>query len=123
MRLLLDEMIGPRVAVALREHGHDVESVVERIDLRGLPDEAVLEHAAETERVLVTHNVADFARLHQRWQADGRRHHGVLFVTERAFPQGRNLIGAVVSALLAAEAGGAIPIAGVALYLQPPAAS
>lgn len=117
MRLLLDEMIGPRVAAALRDRGHDVESVVEQIDLRGLPDEVIIEHAADSKRVLVTRNVADFARLHQRWLADGRRHAGVLFVTEQAFPQSRNLVGALVTALLAAHEGAALPKGGEALYL------
>ena len=119
MRLLLDEMIGPRVASALREQGHDVESVVERVELRGLPDDAILEHAAESERILVTRNVADFARLHQHWLAEGRGHAGVLFVTEQAFPQNRSLVGALVTALLAADAGAAMPKDGEAVYLLP----
>lgn len=112
-------MIGPRVAHELRQHGHDVEAVVELTTLRGLADDAILEHAANTGRLLVTRNVADFARLHQRWQAEGRPHGGVLFLTERAFPQNRNLVGALVSALLAADEGSALPGSSHAHYLQP----
>lgn len=119
VRLLLDEMIGPRVAKALRERGHDVEAVVELTALRGLADEPVLQHAAATDRVLVTRNIADFAQLHQRWQVDARAHAGLLFITESAFPQNRNLVGALVSALLAADSGSALPGAHQAHYLQP----
>jgi predicted nuclease of predicted toxin-antitoxin system len=100
VRLLLDEMIGPRVAVALREEQWDVVALVERTDLRALADELVLEHASAEGRLLVTRNVSDFARLDQRWRSEDRSHAGIVMVTESAFPQSRNLIGALVSALL-----------------------
>ena len=45
MKLLLDEMIGPRVAQALRERGLDTIGVVESTDVRSLPDGAVLDYA------------------------------------------------------------------------------
>ncbi|MDQ1683705.1 MAG: hypothetical protein QOC82_442 [Frankiaceae bacterium] len=100
MRLLLDEMISPRVAEALRTAGHDVVAVAEDPALRASPDDALLEQAAADNRTLVTCNVADFARLHAEWHTQGRRHHGLVMVTLRAFPQNRSFVGALVAALL-----------------------
>ncbi len=48
--------------------------------LRGAPDEAVREAAANMGRVLVTHNVRDFLHLVQRWSEQGRNHPGILLV-------------------------------------------
>lgn len=123
MRLLLDEMIGHRVAKALRQAGHDVVGVSERTDLRSLPDEAVLEFAAQDERILVTRNISDFGRLDSEWQAAGRPHQGLVMVTEGAFPQNRNLVGAVVSALKVAAELGQLPGTGQVRYLRPANAS
>jgi hypothetical protein len=41
VKLLLDEMWPPSIAVQLRRRGHDVEAVAERADLRGQADDAV----------------------------------------------------------------------------------
>lgn len=117
MRLLLDEMIGPRVAAELRTHALDVVSVVERMDLRALSDEAVLEFACTEQRILVTRNVGDFARLHHHWLAQGRLHAGLVLVAEQSFPQNRNLIGALVRALALAAADGELPPAGELRFL------
>ena len=100
MRLLLDEMISPRVAQALRAAGHDVVAVAEEVAMRAIADDVLLERATADRRVLVTRNVADFARLHARWQAEGRRHGGMAFVTGQAFPQNRSFIGALTASLL-----------------------
>lgn len=120
MRLLLDEMIGPRVAHALRQAGLDVVAVVERTDLRSLPDGAVLEFAREDGRVLVTRNISDYARLDRQWQAEGTQHQGLVMVTEHAFTQNRNLVGALAAALARAAQQGELPGAGDVLYLRPP---
>lgn len=103
MRLLLDEMISPRVAEVLRAAGHDVVAVAQDVGLRGIPDDALLENATAANRVLVTRNVADFARLHAQWGAEGRRHHGIAMVTEQGFPQNRSFIGALTASLLGGE--------------------
>lgn len=118
MRLLLDEMIGPRVAQALRDQGLDAVGVVERTDLRALPDAVLLELAQEDDRVMVTRNIGDFARLDQQWHSSGRAHAGLVFVTEQSFPQNRNLVGALVQALLLAHERSALPGADEVLYLQ-----
>ena len=117
-RLLLDEMIGPSVARALREHGLDVIAVAESPELRSLPDEVLLEHAHSEERVLVTRDVVDFSRLRQQWSAGGRQHPGLIMVPEQTFPQNRNLVGSLVAALAAAAEDAALPSSGEVLYLR-----
>ena len=119
MRLLLDEMIGPRVAASLREQGMDTIAVAERTDLRSLPDEAVLEFAQSEGRIVVTRNIADFGRLDHEWQAAGRRHCGLVMIVENAFPQTRNLIGALVAAISEAAKREQLPQPNEVLYLRP----
>jgi predicted nuclease of predicted toxin-antitoxin system len=64
LRLLLDEMYAPAVAVELRARGHDVLSVHEADPaLVGAADSEVLSAAVSAERVLVTENVRDFRPL------------------------------------------------------------
>lgn len=77
MRLLLDaHLSGRRVANALRDRGHDVRSVDEERALDGRTDDAVLQLAADEERVLVTCDVKDFARITRSWAEGGRHHAG-----------------------------------------------
>lgn len=116
-------MIGPRVAESLRHRGLDAIAVAERSDLRSLADEAVLEFAQGQRRIVVTRNVADFGRLDREWQAAGRRHSGLVLVVENAFPQNRNLIGALVAALAEADELDQLPGPTELLYLRPATAS
>ena len=81
MRLLLDEMYPPRLAVQLRADGYDVLAVVELPDLVGRTDVEVARWARESDRVLVTGNVADFATM------DIADHAGLLFVSARRWPR------------------------------------
>lgn len=118
MRLLLDEMLGPAVAVQLRDRGFDVSAVVERADLRALADETVLAAATEENRAVVTRNVGDFAHLHQQWSAEGRTHAGIVMVTFSAFAQDRSFIGRLVNALAAAQDQDLVG-PGRVLYLRP----
>lgn len=77
MRLLLDaHLSGRRVANALRDRGHDVRAIDEERTLDGWTDEAVLELAADEDRIVVTCDVKDFARITRRWAEDGRQHAG-----------------------------------------------
>jgi hypothetical protein len=97
--LLLDEMLSPSIAQKLRERGHDVYAISERPDFVGLPDEQVLGLGAVEARAVVTLSIADFAALHSEWQARGRVHAGIVFVSSAAFPQDRAFTGALVRAL------------------------
>ncbi len=109
VRLLLDEMISPRVAQQLRRRGHDVESVAERSDLVGASDDDLLTHAAGEERLLVTLNVADFIALDRDWRTQRRDHGGIVIIASGAFPQDRSLVGALVTSLASAAAQGTLP--------------
>jgi len=117
VRLLLDEMISPRVAQQLRRRGHDVESVAERSDLVGASDDDLLTHAAGEERLLVTLNVADFIALDRDWRTQRRDHAGIVIVASSAFAQDRSLVGALVTSLASAAAQGTLPGHGQVRFL------
>lgn len=87
MRLLLDEMHAPAVAVALRRHGYDVVAVKERAELEGLPDPQLLRAAKLDERAVVTENVKDFAALHKASLSTGQPHAGLVFTLSNRFPR------------------------------------
>lgn len=116
-RLLLDEMMSAKIAVRLREQGLDAEAVLERRELVGGPDEALLERAAREGRVLVTKNVVDFSPLSQHWAASGRVHAGLVFVSTKTFPEGRDWMGAVTSALARAHEQRRLPGPGEVIWL------
>jgi predicted nuclease of predicted toxin-antitoxin system len=81
VRLLLDAHISAqRVAVPLRDRGHDVRAVAEERKLDGTPDEELCALAAEEERVLVTCDVKDFPAITRRWAEAGRPHAGCAIV-------------------------------------------
>jgi hypothetical protein len=74
---MLDAHIsGSKVGRALGEMGHDVRAM-ERMER--IPDEVLLEVAAEEGRVLVTHNVKDFARI-LRQRPPEKRHSGLILI-------------------------------------------
>lgn len=81
MRLLLDAHVsGPNVGRRLDREGHDVRALDQEPDLEGLDDDQVLALASTEQRILVTHNVADFPRILRDWAAAQRAHAGVILV-------------------------------------------
>ena len=70
MKLLLDEMHAPGVAVQLAGEDFDVVAVATQPSLRGMADEELLAYAATERRALVTENVADFMPLATRWAGE-----------------------------------------------------
>jgi predicted nuclease of predicted toxin-antitoxin system len=81
MRLFLDAHVsGRNVGGPLREKGHDVRALDRELVHEGLDDEEVLAIASEDERILVTHNVADFPEILRDWATAGRSHAGVILV-------------------------------------------
>lgn len=77
MRLMLDaHLSGSKVGVALENLGHDVKAT-ETIEC--VPDEALLEMAAREGRVLITHNVKDFARIVQQ-RLPEKSHSGLILI-------------------------------------------
>jgi predicted nuclease of predicted toxin-antitoxin system len=85
LRLLLDEMHAPAVAIALRAEGNDVVAVAATPSLRGTPDEDLLAYGAANQLVIVTENVVDFAAIASRWATDGIPHAGLIFTSPKRF--------------------------------------
>ena len=99
IQLLLDEMFSPVVAEALRERGHRVVAVVERPELRAMPDAEVFAWAAAARCWLLTENVKDFQPIKlQALQANAATA-GLLFTSSRTFPRSRRHVSPLVDAL------------------------
>lgn len=93
MRLLLDEMISPRIARELREKGFDVQAIKrDRPDLESIPDLELVRRASTERRAVVTNNVADFRPLHDRFLASGEDHYGMIFTGDATMPRSREAI-------------------------------
>jgi hypothetical protein len=81
VRLFLDAHVSARrIAAALREDGHDVRAADEERQLDGFEDERLLELATTEQRIMITFNVKDFARLATEWGAAGTPHAGILLI-------------------------------------------
>lgn len=122
MKLYLDEMISPAVAVALRERGHDVVSAIER-DALGASDAHHLALAIRERRALVTYDVRDFSLLGKAAAASNRDHWGIVFVTARRFPPAA--IGNLIDALdvLLADTSRAAGLESRTIFLEKPSGS
>ncbi|MGH2364866.1 MAG: DUF5615 family PIN-like protein [Chloroflexota bacterium] len=100
MKLLLDEMYPPGLAVALRAGGIEAFTAAE-LKLAGRSDAEVLATAVADGYVLLTENVADFARLASERLTAGRHHPGVVIALSSRFsrrPSGIPTIAAAISA-------------------------
>jgi hypothetical protein len=81
VRLLLDEMLSPRIARLLRHAGHDVVAVKEREEWRAADDDRVIEIARHERRAIVTDNMRDYRpRAAAASLPGGPGHHGMVFV-------------------------------------------
>jgi predicted nuclease of predicted toxin-antitoxin system len=88
VKLLLDEMISPRIARELREAGHDVQAVKQdRPDLASRPDREIVRAMAAERRTIVTNNIADFRGIHDRLLAAGGEHCGMIFTFDATMPR------------------------------------
>ena len=80
--LYLDDcLIAKQVARQLRAAGHLVY-VTSELGVEGQDDELHLEAATRLGAVLASQNQKHFAPLHHRWQAEGRRHSGILITRQ-----------------------------------------
>lgn len=88
MRILLDAHVsGKRVGRALERAGHDLLALDRDEALSRLPDGEVLALATRDQRIVVTQNVSDFARLAREWAEAQRSHAGMILIPEpRAAP-------------------------------------
>lgn len=88
LRLFMDEDSMDRDLVeALRDRDLDVATVADA-GLRRVGDRALLEYATSEGRVLYTFNVADFARIHSEWIAQGLNHAGLILGNQQRYSVG-----------------------------------
>ena len=100
MKLLPDEMSSARHAEAFRDASIDAVTVAE-LGLAGRSDPDVFATAATGGYVLLTENVADFARIAADHLGAGHHHPGVLIALSSRFsrrPAGREPLVAAVRA-------------------------
>ena len=98
MKLLLDEMLSPKIAEQLRERGHDVEAVAAS-EHAELDDPDVHDMARSQQRAVLTNNVRDFRPLHvTAVQPGGDGHYGLVFMSG-TFRRTRDDLGRTVEAL------------------------
>jgi hypothetical protein len=99
LKLVLDELYSPAIAVGLRERGHDVISVHERPDLEGLKDEQLFPLLAGERRALVTENWPDYQEQMRKAADAARDHYGVLFTSRTRLPRSKQTIGLYIRVL------------------------
>jgi predicted nuclease of predicted toxin-antitoxin system len=100
VRLLLDEMISPRIARELCERGHDVQAIKrDRPDLAGRTDREIVQRMAVEGRAIVINDVADFQGIHDRGLAAGEDHAGMIFTFDATMPRNKAAIPQWVHAL------------------------
>lgn len=100
MKLLLDEMISWRIAVELREKGHDVIAIKrDWPELGSRVDPIVLEAAAAEGRAVVTNNVRDYRIAHERLRVRGADHYGIVYTYDNDLPRNKAAFPAWISAL------------------------
>ena len=82
IRLYIDEDSMDRSLVqALRARGVDVVTVLETAT-EGQLDEQQLSWSASQNRVLYSHNIADFCRIHSAFIDEGRSHAGIALLSQ-----------------------------------------
>jgi predicted nuclease of predicted toxin-antitoxin system len=102
VRLLLDEMISPRIARELREQAHDVQAVKQdRPELSGRSDRDLVRQMAVERRAVVTNDIMDFQAIHDRLLAAGEEHYGMIFTFDHTMPRAKAAIPLWVKTLTA----------------------
>jgi len=80
------------LATALRNRGVDVRTVNE-LQTTGDSDEEQLILATGQERVIFSHNIADFCRLHSIFMMENRTHAGIILLDQQRYSTGDILRG------------------------------
>jgi predicted nuclease of predicted toxin-antitoxin system len=99
VKLLLDEMLSPAIARALRARGHDVEAVKEHPDWEGLADQDLVAVARDEQRAIVTTNLRDFRPLHVELITPGNAGHAGFVFVPTTYRLTKADIGRLVAAL------------------------
>lgn len=92
-------MLPAEIAERLREYGHDTVAVGERPELKGLSDPDLFARAQREERAVVTYNRNDFLALDRQYRGEARIHHGIVIINPGRFPQRKENIGRLITAL------------------------
>jgi len=100
LKLLLDEMYPPTLAVALSAADIDASTAAE-LGLAGSPDPVVFAAAVARGDALLTENVADSARIASDHVTAGQHHPGVLVALSSRFSRRPAGIGPLVAAVRA----------------------
>lgn len=104
MRLLLDEMWTPTIALELRKRGFDVIAISEPAHASryaGISDDEVFARAQDDGHAIVTDNIADYEQLRRDRENRSQAHYGMLYALNPPFNRhrGERVIGQMVSAL------------------------
>jgi predicted nuclease of predicted toxin-antitoxin system len=100
LKLLLDEMISPRIARELRAKDLDVQAIKsDRPDLETVADREIVRRMAAEKRAVVTNDVLDFQLIHSQLQASGGEHFGLVFTSDATMPRNNASIPLWVDAL------------------------
>jgi predicted nuclease of predicted toxin-antitoxin system len=91
VKLLLDEMISPKIARELRGRGDfDVQEIKgDRPDLEAVADREIVRRIAVEQRTLVTNDVLDFQLIHNQMLAAGEEHYGLIFTSDFTMPRNK----------------------------------
>lgn len=90
MKLLLDEMISPRVARELRDQGVDAQAIKsDRPDLETIADREIVRRMAAEKRAVVTNDVLDFQPIHNLTLTAGEEHYGMVFTSDATMPRNK----------------------------------
>jgi len=99
VRLLLDEHIDPTLAERLRERGHDAIAVAERPELRGLPDDVLLDWSSAHGLAIATYDARGFLPTAVERLTTDRGIAGLVLISERTYASGPRGYGALLRAL------------------------
>lgn len=104
MRLLLDEMWTPTIALQLRKRGFDVVAISEpehASRYAGISDDQVFARAQDDGRAIVTDNIADYEQARRTHESRSQTHHGLIYAINPPFNRhrGDHVIGQMVNAL------------------------
>jgi len=101
VKLLLDEMISPKIARELRSKGDfDVQAIKgDRPDLEAVADREIVRRIATEQRTIVTNDVLDFQLIHNQMLAAGEEHYGLIFTSDSTMPRNKASIPLWVKAL------------------------
>jgi len=98
MRLALDNHYSPKIALGLRERGHDCVAALE-MEWNALSDSELIERCNIEHRPLLTNDVGDHTRIAVQWRYDERSHPGLIFTSDSSWPRTRDTIGLFINAL------------------------